>query len=134
MAAQSLVLIIDDNEDFQNLYGMVAEQAGYVVEHIYNGKEAVERLEREPIPFAVLLDSRLPGMSGGEILRAARRKEKWSRVLIYIMTADLRGAQEFREYAPSEPHADAVIEKGGATISELRELFRTLGEKKSPAE
>ena len=123
VAKKNLVLIVEDNEDFQNLYGMVADMAGYEVERIYDGKEALQRVEREPIPTIVLLDSRLPGLGGDEILQAARSKEKWSHVPIYMITADLRGAQRYRTFSPDIPHADGVIEKGADSIHKLRELF-----------
>jgi CheY-like chemotaxis protein len=126
MTAQSTVLVVEDNEDFQNLYGMLAEEAGYKIERIFNGLEAIARLEKEPLPAIVLLDSRLPGASGMEILKAARAKDNWSQVPIYIMTADLRGAQEFRMASPAKPHPDGVIEKGPDTIHELRALFKNL--------
>jgi CheY-like chemotaxis protein len=120
---------VEDNEDFQNLYGMLAEAAGFAVEPIYDGEEALQRLEREPIPTILLLDSRLPHASGDEILLAARAHEKWSRVPIYVITADLRGAQRLRTFAPGAPHADGVIEKGAESIHKLRELFEKYREK-----
>jgi CheY-like chemotaxis protein len=124
MTSKSLVLLIEDNEDFQNLYGMVAEEAGFEIERIFNGLDAIARFQKAPLPTLVLLDSRLPGASGEEILEAARRNADWSHVPIYIMTADLRGAQEFRERSTDAPHADGVLEKGPNSIYELRELFK----------
>lgn len=128
MVNKNLVLIIEDNEDFQNLYGMVAEMAGFEVERIYDGGEALQRLEREPLPALVLLDTRLPIAQGDEILLAARSNEKWAHVLIYMITADLRGAQRLKNYLPNTPHADGVIEKGAESIHRLRELFAKLRE------
>jgi CheY-like chemotaxis protein len=129
MASKNLILIVEDNEDFQNLYGMLAEAAGFAVEAVYDGEEALQRLEREPIPTLLLLDSRLPHASGDEILLAARAHEKWSGVPIYVITADLRGAQRLRTFAPGAPHADGVIEKGAESIRMLRELFEKYREK-----
>ena len=129
MASKNLILIVEDNEDFQNLYGMLAEAAGFAVEAIYDGEEALQRLEREPIPTLLLLDSRLPHASGDEILLAARAHEKWFGVPIYVITADLRGAQRLRTFAPGAPHADGVIEKGAESIRRLRELFEQFREK-----
>ena len=123
MAGNNLILIVEDNEDFQNLYGMVADMAGFAVEGIYDGEEALQRLEREPIPTMVLLDSHLPLVQGDDILLAARANEKWSRVPIYMITADLRGAQRLKTFTPGAPHADGVIEKGADSIHRLRELF-----------
>ena len=129
MSPKNLILIVEDNEDFQNLYGMVAEAAGFEVESIFDGAEAIQRLERAPIPTIVLLDSRLPHANGDEILLAARAHEKWFGVPIYVITADLRGAQRLRTFAPGAPHADGVIEKGAESIRMLRELFEKYREK-----
>ncbi|MGB8214368.1 MAG: response regulator [Anaerolineales bacterium] len=129
MAKKNLIIIVEDNEDFQNLYGMVADMAGYEVERIYNGEDALQRLEREPIPSILLLDSRLPQVGGDEILLAARSQGKWSQVPIYMITADLRGAQRYKNISPGMPHADGVIEKGADSIHKLRELFEKYREK-----
>ena len=126
MAGKPLLLLVEDNEDFQNLYGLVAEEAGFEVDRVLSGSEALARLDRDPLPAIVLLDSRLPGASGMEILHAARANQKWSQVPIYMMTADLRGAQEFRNIPPDAPHPDGVFEKGGSSIREIRELFKKL--------
>ena len=129
MAAKNLIVIVEDNEDFQNLYGMLAEAAGFEVEPIYDGEEALQRLQHEPIPTILLLDSRLPHANGDEILLAARAQEKWLHVPIYLITADLRAAQRLKTFAPDAPHADGVIEKGAEAIHKLRELFEQFGEK-----
>ena len=129
MANKYLIIIVEDNEDFQNLYGMVAEIAGFEVEHIYTGGEALERLEREPIPAFLLLDSRLPQANGDEILRAARAKEAWAGVQIYMITADLRAVQQYKTIPLDAPRANGVIEKGAESIHKLRELFAGYKEK-----
>lgn len=128
MAGKNLILIVEDNEDFQNLYGMLAEAAGFEVEPIYDGEEAIQRLERDPLPTLVLLDSRLPHANGDEILQAARAHEKWLHVPIYLITADLRAAQRLKIFDPETAHADGVIEKGAESIHRLRELFQQFRE------
>ena len=123
MAGKHLVLIIEDNEDFQNLYGLIAEEAGYEIERIYDGWQALERLDRQPIPTLVLLDSRLPQVGGDKILAAARSKDSWSHVPIYVLTADVRVMLSYKDSLPDYSQADGVIEKGGESIHRLRELF-----------
>jgi CheY-like chemotaxis protein len=129
MSPKNLIIIVEDNEDFQELYGMVADKAGFEVEHIYDGKTALARLERGPIPTILLLDSRLPLAHGDDILLMARSKAEWSRVPIYMITADMRGAQKYKTSLPGEPRADGVIEKGAEAIHKLRELFDKYREK-----
>jgi CheY-like chemotaxis protein len=118
-----VVVIIDDNEDFGSQYGMLAEMAGYTVEVIRDGRKAIERLDREPVPTLVLLDVLLPLVNGEEILEAARKKEKWAEVPIYFLTADVRVSRGYRDYLPGAPRADGVIEKGADSIKQVRELL-----------
>lgn len=130
MVKKQRVLIIEDNEDFQNLYGMLAEQAGFEVEKLYDGREAIERLECDPIPTFVLLDSRIPVADGDVVLKAARSKEKWSHVPIYILTADTRVSKKYNGTTPGSPQPDGVIEKGAESIHRLRKLFKQFAEKR----
>jgi CheY-like chemotaxis protein len=126
MPNKQLVLIIEDNEDFQDLYGMVAEKAGFLVERILDGGVALDRLEQEPVPDLVLLDSILPVVQGEEILTAIRSKEAWEQVPVYMLTADMRIARKFSYDAPDSPQPDGVIEKGAESIQQLRELFQKI--------
>ena len=59
------ILIVEDEKPIAELYEEVLKQE-YQVESVYNGGEALTRVEEE---FdVVILDRRLPGMSGDEIL------------------------------------------------------------------
>jgi CheY-like chemotaxis protein len=126
MIAKPLVLIIEDNEDFQNLYGLVANQSGYEVEKIVDGQEALERLERGPLPTVVLLNTFLPNVGGDEILVAIRANKKWDDVPVFRLTADIRASQEIG-ISPDATKPDGIIEKGGESLRQLRELFARYG-------
>ena len=97
--------------------------SGYEVEHIYDGNEAIKRLELKPVPNIILLDVRLPTVNGYEILKAVRSKVNWLKVPIYFLTADIRAMRPFRISTPNAFHPDGIIEKGAESIYKLRELF-----------
>src|SRR5512142_2076021 len=99
MPKKKLVLIIEDNEDFQDLYGLVAEKAGFTVERILDGGVALDRLETSPIPDLVLLDAHMPVAEGDEILAAIRSEEGWQKVPVYMLTADMRVARKYSYFA-----------------------------------
>ncbi len=123
MHPDNLVLLIEDNEDFQDLYGMLATAAGYIVESILDGQAALERLERPPIPSLVLLDSFLPSADGPTILAAARSRPEWQNVPIYMLTADFRVSSRYQNVGPGAPAPDGIIYKGHDSIPQLRALF-----------
>ena len=65
------ILVVDDMPDTRRLMRRVLERASIAVSEAATGDEglAAIRLER---PDAVVLDLRLPGMSGFEVARAVR--------------------------------------------------------------
>lgn len=123
MSAQPLFMIIDDNEDFHEQYGMLASVAGYDVEGINGGPAALKRLEKGPVPALVILDSMMPFVSGDEVLAAIRANERWAGVPVYILTADVRTAPGIRERLGDAPQADGILEKGANSIMQVRALL-----------
>lgn len=65
------VLIVDDEPDMRELARVVLEADGIdVVDEAIDGLDALERyyeLDPPPIPSAVLLDHRMPGLTGLEV-------------------------------------------------------------------
>ncbi|MFC6976422.1 response regulator [Halomicroarcula sp. GCM10025709] len=60
------VLIVEDEQHLADLYTDYLAAAEYDVVTAYGGEEALERLDREP--DIVLLDRRMPVVSGNEVL------------------------------------------------------------------
>lgn len=85
------VLIIEDDVRTVRFIGAKLRAAGYVVEAVGNGNEAVDRL-RSTDPDLVLLDLLLPGKNGLQVLSELR---SFSKVPVIVLTAE--GALETRE-------------------------------------
>jgi two-component system, NarL family, nitrate/nitrite response regulator NarL len=64
----SSILVVDDDKGFRNFLSSVLERAGYSSVEAGGGEEAVEAAQRER-PALVLLDVKLPGISGYEVCR-----------------------------------------------------------------
>lgn len=83
------ILLVDDNLDHVQLaMRALRANAAWRVEPVRLGQEALDRLRDEAFDI-VLLDYRLPDMSGLDVLRAAR---KTSKVPIILMTS--QGSEE----------------------------------------
>lgn len=63
------ILVVDDDPGVRRLLTTVLEATGYVVVAARDGLEATD-LARQLRPHLVILDLRMPGMSGGELLRS----------------------------------------------------------------
>ncbi|WP_336021585.1 response regulator [Halobellus salinisoli] len=72
MSALPHVLIVDDEPDLAELYASWLDDE-YAVETAHNGATALERFD-QPADVA-LLDRRMPGMSGDEVLERIRERD-----------------------------------------------------------
>jgi len=61
------ILIVDDYVEFAGSLKDLLETKGYHTDVAYGGQEAVERVKKEKFDI-VLMDIRMPGMSGEEAL------------------------------------------------------------------
>jgi two-component system phosphate regulon response regulator PhoB len=70
-AAPPLVLVVDDMADTRRIMRRVLERDGIRVVEATTGEEAIETISRDR-PDLVVLDLRLPGMSGFDVARWLR--------------------------------------------------------------
>ncbi|EON73994.1 response regulator [Lysinibacillus sphaericus] len=78
------LLIVDDQQGIRLLLNEVLKKEGYITYLAANGVEALRYAEEEEID-CVLLDMKIPGMDGIEILK--HLKEKWPQTPVFMMTA-----------------------------------------------
>ena len=78
------ILVADDDPVSCQLFAEVLEGEGYGVDRVQSGEEALLQLRRETYDL-LLVDVRLPGMSGLEVTREARRSHP--DLPIVVMTA-----------------------------------------------
>jgi CheY-like chemotaxis protein len=67
------VLLVDDEEDFVEMLSLRLEASGYEVECAASGPEGLEKLESFS-PQVIILDVKMPGMDGYEVLDEVQRK------------------------------------------------------------
>jgi DNA-binding NtrC family response regulator len=91
-AARALsVLFVDDEEDFVRTMAERMEMREVGSEVALNGQQALQMLEQE-IPDVMVLDLRMPGIDGMEVLR--RVKKTYPQIEVIIMTGHGSDADE----------------------------------------
>ncbi len=78
---QKRILIVEQEPGLRMVVESEIARAGYAVESISNGLDAIARLSRDKFDLAIL-DVNLPGKSGVEVLRFIRDKQLPTRVLM----------------------------------------------------
>jgi two-component system, response regulator, stage 0 sporulation protein F len=82
----SRILVVDDDASHRTLICDLLEEMGYHCVQAGNGREALDFLENE-IPMAVLLDLRMPVMSGWGLLDALKKMPRARNLPIIIISA-----------------------------------------------
>jgi len=89
------VLIVDDEPDVRLVTRVILEAVGYDVDEAEDGERALAALQAGAVPDVVLLDVRMPGLDGWEVLRRLRSGPDPLRLLpIVIFTADIALAEQ----------------------------------------
>ena len=120
------VLVADDEPHIGRIIKMKMEQGPFRVTLAYDGREALDVLEREPVSL-VVLDLMMPRMSGLDVLERLRSDERWKRLPCIVLTAAGQeehqrralelGANEFltKPFSPKKLYARAAELAGAAS-------------------
>jgi two-component system, OmpR family, phosphate regulon response regulator PhoB len=85
-----MVLIVDDEKDLRLLLDFNLKQAGYRTQQAAGGREALERVERDP-PDIILLDLNLPDVPGTEVCTRLKSDPETGAIPVIMLTA--RGSE-----------------------------------------
>ncbi|MBI4057458.1 MAG: response regulator transcription factor [Elusimicrobia bacterium] len=101
------ILLVDDDLAILDLYGDRLSAAGYPVSIATTGEDALEEVTKCP-PSAMILDIRLPDMSGLEVCKAIKENATTSGVSIVMFT---KHHKEGQQMVADEMGADAYMLK-----------------------
>lgn len=118
-----VVLFVEDNADFRDLYGGAMRAAGLVVDETATVSEAIALAPRR-LPDIVVLDRQLPDGDGWNVARALKAAKATRHIPIVAFTS-------YRERADIEgalvAGCDAFVEKGSSPESLVRHVRGMLG-------
>jgi DNA-binding response OmpR family regulator len=86
MSNEQHILVVDDDPKIARLVRSYLEQAGYVVDVVHDGDQALQAM-RSRVPHLVVLDLMLPGRDGLSVAQAMRTDAALRSVAILMLTA-----------------------------------------------
>jgi CheY-like chemotaxis protein len=117
------VLIVEDSPVDRTLYRKMLSESpeSYVLTEVDSAEDALELL-REGAPDCMLLDHRLPGMSGVEFLRRLAAMPGGVPVPVVMLTAL---SDELLAFRAMQAGASTILAKGSITTRALRAAINT---------
>ncbi|MGH7699672.1 MAG: sigma-54-dependent transcriptional regulator [Gemmatimonadales bacterium] len=91
MTAQPTILVIDDEQGILDTLRILLKNEGFEVSTVQGGKAGLEAL-RAGVPHIVLTDVKMPGVTGIDILTAAREQDPETPVILMTAHTSLQTA------------------------------------------
>ena len=122
------ILLAEDKSELRAMLRKALERAGYAVEEAADGTAAVEKVRARRY-LVVLSDLKMPGCSGIEVLREARRADPTIAVILITafgsveeaVTAMKEGAFDFIQKPVDLDHLKLLVERAAKQQDLLRE-------------
>ena len=121
------ILVVDDEREIADVIGLYLQNENFEVIKCYNGKDALEAVEKEH-PSLAILDVMLPDSDGIEVLKKIRRNPDIRRVPVIMVTAK---SSEIDKVKGLDNGADDYITKPFGImelISRVKALLRRMNQ------
>ncbi len=100
MQSGKIILVIDDDQDFQTILKVTLNQNGFDVRCLYDG-EISSTMQEQPVPDVILLDVDLPFANGVEVGKLLKSNERTKHIPVIMVSAN--------------PYVDELSREAGAT-------------------
>lgn len=115
------ILVVEDDQHIRFAVSLLLETQGYEVILVSNGQEALEFLDRNPMPDLILLDMLMPVMDGWQFADQFRSRYNHQSPIV-VMTAASDAAQRARDV-----RADGYVSKPFSLDAFLETVSSHLG-------
>lgn len=116
------ILIVEDEPDHSGFVAAFLQRNGYETRCVANGREALAQLLNNGID-AMILDIRMPGMSGVDLLEIVRSYLRWTSLPVVVVTAHGTAEELDRARKLGVAH---IFQKSGFKLVELLERLKKL--------
>lgn len=128
-ATKLTVCLVDDDPDIRNLFKVLMKSSGLAALAFASAEEFLDHFEQKPIG-CILLDVRMPGMGGLELLETLRQRHVYIPIIMLTAHADVRlavqamrlGAMDVLEKPFREEDLLALVRQAFARFEKLKNV------------
>ncbi len=123
-------MLAEDNDDHALLIQMALERASRIPVEVHrarNGDEAIMMVE-ELVPDLILLDLKMPGRNGLEVLEAIKGDDEFRRIPVAVLTSSDRDDDIAQSYGLGGNHFITKPENPADLERSLRSLLKNVEE------
>lgn len=88
MSDRGAVMVVDDDDDIRETIALLLRGEGYATLESRSGRDALERLKAGGEVAVILLDLRMPDMSGPEVVKALKGDPALASIPVVVMSGD----------------------------------------------
>ena len=110
MAADKIILIIDDEPDTLTYFSSLLQDEGFETMVAENGEEGLKKVA-EKIPDLITLDITMPETSGVRCYRELRENEAYKKIPVIMITGVSEKFQDFISSRRQVPPPDGYLSK-----------------------
>ena len=123
------VLLVDDEKEFVESLSERLQLRNLDAEVVYDGEQALDALAHGSDPDVMVLDLRMPGVDGMEVLRRVRKTHPNMRVVILTghgtdkdeLEAKHLGAFDYLEKPVDIEHLDSTLRRAWRSLKQMKE-------------
>lgn len=93
------IMVVDDDPDIRSIIELAMRYEGVDVTEAENGAVALEKLQSDPVPCAILLDLMMPVMDGWILSQKMAADSRLKNIPVVLMTAFDEGGRKLPESA-----------------------------------
>ena len=121
------ILIVEDDDDFRELYSYMLAAGGYKVKAVRNGLEALAEMQVNR-PDVIVTDIIMPGLSGLDLIVAVRSNDEIADLPVVAITSF---GESLREEARAAGATDSIDKP--TEIARMREVIEAAVSRSSSA-
>ncbi|MBW2076004.1 MAG: response regulator [Deltaproteobacteria bacterium] len=119
-AAETMVLVVDDEPDQVTLIRKILRQEGYQIESAYDGRQAIEAVKRSR-PDLIILDLIMPNVNGFEVIEYLKGGAETKDIPVIVLTGkelSRKQAQDLRG------KVERIVKKGVFEMEEILDVVK----------